>query len=360
MAKTLKKPSVDLDDQILTLETQSADLENTVEMMDSSQNHRGNTLGDILRTARESQKLSLQEVSSSLRLSIKQIEALENNRFSELPGLTTTRGFIRNYARFLKLAAEPLLEHYRVAVPTQVAPSIVVATSLDARSVHPRKFSLGLILLSSLFLIALVFAFTTIKSLQPIASVSSVTNIDAILKKTETQAESLPEIALPAAERMTSTQLPSQDQPLENSLSNTVTEGSADTQIQSTSQTLDASSSPQTQNAEKNISNNLNFQNTQPSVSQVNIDSQPLSTSMNAYPTMSFAANQDTWLQVVDADGKQVLSEIIAGGSEKKLEAKLPLQVVVGNKNGGILKFNGVVVDMAPYGGKDVAKLTLR
>ena len=65
--------------------------------------------GDTLRRAREAQGLSVAEVANSLKLNPRQIEALESGRFDQLPGYAFTRGFLRNYARLLKVDAAPLL-----------------------------------------------------------------------------------------------------------------------------------------------------------------------------------------------------------------------------------------------------------
>lgn len=65
--------------------------------------------GQSLREAREALGMSVFEVAQSLRLSRKQIESMEANAWSELPGMTSIRGFIRNYARLVRLDSAPLL-----------------------------------------------------------------------------------------------------------------------------------------------------------------------------------------------------------------------------------------------------------
>lgn len=66
--------------------------------------------GATLRLVREQQGLSLGEVSGTLKFSIRQIEALEKDDYQQLQGKTFLRGFIRAYARLLKLPPDPLLE----------------------------------------------------------------------------------------------------------------------------------------------------------------------------------------------------------------------------------------------------------
>src|SRR3990167_858390 len=89
------------------------------------------SLGEVFLAARTAKELTQQDVSNSLRISVKQIDALETNTFSALPDAMITRGFIRNYARLLGLDAEPLLAGYRAHMPGELPNSLVVQTSMQ-------------------------------------------------------------------------------------------------------------------------------------------------------------------------------------------------------------------------------------
>ncbi len=65
--------------------------------------------GEILAAKRQERRMSIDEVSARIKLAPRQIAALETNDFAALPGMATTRGFIRSYARLLELDPEPLL-----------------------------------------------------------------------------------------------------------------------------------------------------------------------------------------------------------------------------------------------------------
>jgi cytoskeleton protein RodZ len=69
-------------------------------------------LGQILRQARENKGLSLEEAHEETRINAQYLEALENGDYSILPSTTHTRGFLRNYGRFLGLDPDPLIERY--------------------------------------------------------------------------------------------------------------------------------------------------------------------------------------------------------------------------------------------------------
>lgn len=66
--------------------------------------------GGALRAARERAGLSVGEVAQSLKFSSRQIETLEADDYSSLPGNTFVRGFVRGYAKLLKLDPEELLK----------------------------------------------------------------------------------------------------------------------------------------------------------------------------------------------------------------------------------------------------------
>lgn len=108
--------------------------------------------GRELRQAREQQGLTLGEVSGVLKFSTRQIEALENDDFEQLQGKTFQRGFIRAYARLLKLPADPLLEML-AEEPLSVPEQIVVPANMGETNPvpfhrrHVRKLGLGALLL---------------------------------------------------------------------------------------------------------------------------------------------------------------------------------------------------------------------
>jgi cytoskeleton protein RodZ len=71
-------------------------------------------LGHILREARETKGFTLREVQDKTRINSRFLEALEMGDFDRLPTPAHVRGFLRNYARFLGLDPEPLLERYEL------------------------------------------------------------------------------------------------------------------------------------------------------------------------------------------------------------------------------------------------------
>ncbi len=68
--------------------------------------------GHILREARETKGLTLAEVQDQTRINARFLDALERGEYDTLPTPVHVRGFLRNYARFLGLSPQPLVERY--------------------------------------------------------------------------------------------------------------------------------------------------------------------------------------------------------------------------------------------------------
>lgn len=73
-------------------------------------------LGLWLRRTRETRELSLDDVETALRIRRRYIQALEVGDYTALPGRIQTRGFLRNYARFLGLPVDEVLARYEADV----------------------------------------------------------------------------------------------------------------------------------------------------------------------------------------------------------------------------------------------------
>src|SRR5258708_28317797 len=66
--------------------------------------------GSMLARARARAGLSIEEAAARLRLHARQLDALEREDLEALPCAAYVGGFVRNYARELKIDAQPLLD----------------------------------------------------------------------------------------------------------------------------------------------------------------------------------------------------------------------------------------------------------
>ncbi len=73
------------------------------------------SFGDELRREREIRGISLKEIADATKISKRFLEALERNDHKTLPAPVFTRGFVREYARYLGLNAEEMVNRYNFA-----------------------------------------------------------------------------------------------------------------------------------------------------------------------------------------------------------------------------------------------------
>lgn len=73
------------------------------------------SFGNWLRRERELRQVSLREISDETKISIRYLEALEEDRFDILPGSVFAKGFLRQYARYVGLDGDEVVNSYLAA-----------------------------------------------------------------------------------------------------------------------------------------------------------------------------------------------------------------------------------------------------
>ena len=72
-----------------------------------------NSIGKILKDARESKRLTIEDIASATNINKRYIESIENENFSDLPGSTYVYGFLRIYAETLQLDSKDIIKKYK-------------------------------------------------------------------------------------------------------------------------------------------------------------------------------------------------------------------------------------------------------
>lgn len=90
-------------------------------------------LGELLRAAREKKKLTSAEAAAETRIRGKIIDALESGDYGLLPPAPFVRGLIKNYARFLGLDSDLVLDAFAIDVGTK--PRLVA----DGQALQPNS-----------------------------------------------------------------------------------------------------------------------------------------------------------------------------------------------------------------------------
>jgi len=73
------------------------------------------SFGEELRREREIRGISLKEIADATKISKRFLEAIERNDHRTLPAPVFTRGFVREYARYLGLNADEMVTRYNYA-----------------------------------------------------------------------------------------------------------------------------------------------------------------------------------------------------------------------------------------------------
>lgn len=267
------------------------------------------TLGELMIAARERWNLSAGDVARQLRLGLRQVEALEENRFDVLPGNTFVRGFIRNYAKVVQIDPAAFLEAYERSRPQIPAPGIVAQTEHIDFTTKPIPkwvwYSGGAIAAAVLLPLAIYLA----------------------LHDDESPAKAAPQAAEPKA----SAALPGQAHEMSLIL--------PPPQVLS----LGEAPVPAAQQGEH--------------LPPAALPGAAGKTAAGTVLKLKFEG--DAWVEIRDKSGKKIFSQLSRAGSEQTVQGEPPLSLVVGDAAKVRITYNGKPVDLTPHVKKTVARLTL-
>lgn len=77
-------------------------------------------------------------------------------------------------------------------------------------------------------------------------------------------------------------------------------------------------------------------------------------------PEVRLTFTGESWVEVRDASGRVVFSDLGQPGQERVVKGQAPFRVVVGKSSGVSLTYNSRAVDLEPYTQAEVARLTLQ
>lgn len=94
------------------------------------------SLGSYLKSAREARGLDLRDAAQQTRISIGYLKAIEEEDFSKLPGAVFVKGFLKNYARYLQLPEDEVMQRFGEIGKPQPAAAPAAASPKDERQKH--------------------------------------------------------------------------------------------------------------------------------------------------------------------------------------------------------------------------------
>src|SRR5947209_2087278 len=95
-------------------------------------------VGELLSATRQKRHISLADVAEATRIKVAYLEALESGDYKLLPGQAYITGFLRNYAQFLGLHPDDVVQDYQMLRPTP-EPVVKPATRVLA-SAYDRQY----------------------------------------------------------------------------------------------------------------------------------------------------------------------------------------------------------------------------
>ena len=77
-------------------------------------------------------------------------------------------------------------------------------------------------------------------------------------------------------------------------------------------------------------------------------------------PAVKVSARSETWVEVVDGQGQLQFSRVIPAGQSREITGVLPLKVRVGNVKGASVEWRGATVDLASSAKDNIARVELK
>jgi cytoskeleton protein RodZ len=281
----------------------------------------GGAAGGELASAREELNLSVAEVARHLKLSPAQVEALEAGAYERLPGRVFVRGFLRNYAKLVGIDPEPLVRRLEREMPEprvveEPPPSPQAVMPTGERSRWPVYAGIAGTVIAALAAYEFGFnspAFNEAQTEAGKAGSDATTSASA-----EPPASSSP--AVGASGSATDAGVP----PVTASAPATATGAGSAVAASGTTQV------------------------------------QAVAPSDAGTRALHFRFDEESWVEVRDADGRVIFTKLNRAGTEERVTGLAPLKLVVGNARGVRLTADDRPVDLEPYTGASVARLTLK
>ncbi|WP_223669645.1 RodZ domain-containing protein [Kangiella shandongensis] len=302
--------------------------------------------GALLKRTRKEKGLSLDEVSTRLKLTMPVLKQIEADDYeSDLP-VTFFRGYLKNYAELLKLEEVDIVANFQQYCKQNnlftTPPPKLQGVELDKPMNSSNWFFKVITAVIILVLVAAIYYVVVEKGLwkkivgqQPDAEQSSSTGLDL-------NSETSSELTLPqGAETTSGNELQLNEVAAEsesNTVDSTVDEATA----------ADSGESSLTQQPSQAVDTGTTEPVAKPA-------SNPVATSKSL--VLSFTG--DCWVRIEDSTGKVLALGIKAAGSDLQLSGQPPYRLTLGKASAVQLTYNGEMVDLSGYPDSRAAKLTL-
>lgn len=287
-------------------------------------------VGQRLQAEREARGLSVAEVAAALKLSPRQIDALEAGDWGGLPGNAFVRGFVRNYARFVQLDAGTLLADLEVptAPPPRLDPPSNVTAVMPAVGQAQNRDYAAVLGGFALLAVAVVAYFVVPPDFW---GSTSATKAADTAPETASAAGAAPAALFPPATTVAGDDAGARVTVPENAPV-AVAAVAATAAGNETAAREAAIAAPVPANAQAPVA---------------------------SADALRLRFSEPSWVEIRDRSGKIIFSQLNPAGSEQAVDGQPPFALVVGNAAHVTLTYKGRAVDLQPRSKDDVARITV-
>ena len=315
-----------------------------------------------MREAREALGISLEEVATAMNLLVDTVRSIEEDAFENLPA-PFTRGYIRSYARLLRLDGDVLVRHYDEGPqPALEEGKLVVEVAKPAFSELPQRHP-GWVFGGAVFGVALAGA-AVLWWAWPEDTQATLGLGGIAVESREPVDPTAPAAPGTGGERERPAADPATRDATTRDVSGATTvpgENTAGGQPLATD-ALDASNGIPVAAADEAGAPASRFDETPvldlevlpPEVVVVETQGAP-----GGPDLLELTFTEDCWVEVFDHEGRIVHMDLNLAGRSLRLRGQAPLSVRLGNAGAAALAFNGEPVPLAPYTRANVANLVL-
>ncbi|MBM3776581.1 MAG: helix-turn-helix domain-containing protein [Acidobacteria bacterium] len=310
------------------------------------------SVGERLQQARQSQGLSLGEMARQLKLSVKQVEALERNDYRSFPGALWVRGFLRNYAKALGLDAEDLVAKAGLSVESKGESAAMTPTPAEPARERRRMLMLTLgFIIVGLFVLGLLGQRAGDRPAG--AEVAAPGTVPAVPAALPAQAPIVPSVNSVAPSSSAPATKPATVAPAASlPVPATVPAPSAPAQAPPASSAPVSPPSTSITPAETPATAPATATSLAPPSEAPPVEEKSR--------TIRFTFSQSVDVGVRDSTGKVLLGSLQAAGTEKSVRGIPPFKVYMGNVNAVKYVYRGREVDPGASGRTGAGRVTLK
>ncbi len=316
------------------------------------------TLGARLAAERESKAWTIEHVASQLNLAPRQIQALETDNYAALPGMASVRGFVRAYAKLLKIDATPLVamiasEQITPTQPLEPKRHLAAAPFSDNRlmSASHRRSSPKTILVA-VVIVLLAIGAIAVERMGGWPTLSQ--SLSTQFKELSAPSASAPGAQLSATETSNSNAATATAEPASEpvasvpaAVSNPVLSPVHDEPATSDAVKAEPSVAPP---AEKQV---VAAVNTAPA------EVAPVKTVAGVKNLLVLKVRKDSWVEV-KAGNNALISRLVKAGSTEQVEIAGPATLTLGNAAGVDVMFRGSPLETNADAKNNVVRLSLK